>query len=481
MQNNLYDAVYCKKCKLRYPSIFPMCPQCGRPAKKQKNPAQSAIRIVGIIAVIAAVSVLLFLVYNQSRRVEHYQLGKKLMAEGKYVEAQTAFGIAGDHEDAAQLLEEAKKGEHYQLGDAAYNRGDLETAIEEFTAAEDFNGAAFMVEYCQKGLHYEAGEAAYAAGDMDTAIAEFDAADDWPGADGKLKLSRQRKAYDEGVALMDRGDYTGALTKLQEAGNFTGTPERIAECYFALGKEAHGKGDYTGALEYLNKAGGSSDARQLKGECSLYVGKDQLAQGNYPKALEYLEAAKGTAEHLEPQLDNYILLCRAETAFATGNLNKGVEYFEKLPQDFKPAEFNVASRRSALSRIKNFAKLEGHFYSTQYTIQIIGEGYIYSYREGSADDQDITIDCSLNPDGSLNITGKAYFNYYASLPVYGYGFKSSHRVSFEINNVQWVPSVHVIDEHTKIYFSNGIAKIVYSNSVEGKYPTSSTVTYNEKK
>lgn len=475
------DLLYCKKCNMHYPDVYFKCPQCGTQLKKKKSAASKAITAVGIVLVAAAVVLLLFLVYNQTKRAEHYQLGKNLMAEGKYVEAQTAFGIAGDHEDAAQLLEEAKKGEHYQLGQTAFDKHDYETAVEEFTAAENFEGAAFMLGECHKALHFIAGEEAYAAGDMDKAIEEFSAADDWPGATGKLTLAKQRKSFNEGVALMDRGDYAAAIGKLEEADNFTGAKENIQKCYYQLGKAQAEAGNYEEALKLLAQAGGNNDVRQLQGECSLYVGKDMLAQGNYAKALEYMQKAKGTADHLEPQLENYLLLCKAEAAFSTGELTEGVELYGQIPQTFKPAEFDIAARRNAMYRISSFAKLEGEFTSTNYNVQIIGEGYIHSYRKGSIDDQSITIKCTLNPDGTLNIEGSAFFYVFRSLPFMGYGTKASERVEFKIENIQWVPGTYAIDEHTMLYFNNGTPKITYNNSVEGKYPTSSTVTYNVRK
>lgn len=474
-------AQYCKKCNQLYPDFFPCCPRCGTEPRKKKNVLGIIIKVVLIILVVASIASYMAASAFFKKQQESYKQGKELMRQGEYAQAQEAFRAAGSHEDARELLERAVKAEHYQKGEEAFAAKDYRLALEEFTAAGDYEDAPSQIILCERGIHFQLGQEAFNNGDADTAIAEFTAAAGWEGADQKLAMARRMKSYQEGQTLEASGRLKEAAVKYREAENYPGAEEALQGCVYQLGLEAMADGRYREAADCFAEAGTHADARKLRGECSVYLGKEHLAQGEYADALKRFETAKGYADDLEPQLENYILLCKAETSFASGDLNKGVEYFEQLPQSFKPGEFDIAARRSAMARIKSFAKLDGHFYSTNYVIQITGGGYIHSYRKGSADDQDVTIDCTLNPDGSLNIKGEAFFYYFNDLPVYGFGFKSSHRVSFEIENVQWVPSVHVIDEHTKIYFSNGVAKIVYSNSVDGKYPTSSTVTYNEKK
>lgn len=476
-------AHYCKKCKQYFPDFFPSCPRCGSKPGKQKSPTAKIITAVGIVLVVAALALLIFLVYQQANRAEHYRLGKDLMEQGKYVEAQTAFGIAGKHEDAAQLLEEAKKGEHYQLGQAAFDKGDYETAIAEFTAAEGFSDSAFQIMQCEKAIHFQNGEAAYAAGDMDTAIAEFTAADDWPGVHEKLKLAQQRKSYNEAVALMDRGDYSAAIKKLEEAGNFTGTKERMAECYYELAKDQADAGNYAKALEYLDKAGSGDQVRKLMGECSLYMGKDLITQGKYAEALTNLEKAKSTVPQLEPELDNYILLCKAEKEFVSGSLAKGLEYYGQIPQTFKPAEFNITARRGVLTRVKNFAQLEGEYYSDKYDIKVskVSGGYIYTnyYPEGKLKDQYLKIDCVVNADGTVTVQGSVMYYYFTEYVGYSLFYSDKTKtLNFKLENMTWVPSSHRFDSSTVLYLS-GNPRIQYQAYTNGSN-ASSNVTYTKK-
>lgn len=480
---SIYDAVYCKRCKQQYPSVFRTCPQCGGQMKKKKSAGAKAVTAVGIVLAIAAMALLIFLVYSRANRAEHYRLGKELMDQGKYVEAQTAFGIAGDHEDAAQLLEEAKRGEHYQLGMAAFDSGDYETAIEEFTAAEGFSDSAFRIVQCHKGLYFQAGEAAYAAGDMDAAIENFTAADDWPGAIEKLKLAQQQKSFNEAEALMDQGNYAEALKKLGEAGSITGVKDREMECYYQLGKAQADEGNYAKALEYLENAGGDNKVRSLQGECSLYTAKDLLAQSKFDEALEAFRLAEKYAPDLEPELDNYILLCQAENEFARGTITKGLEYYGQIPQTFKPAEFNITARRGVLSRLKNFAQLEGNYTSSTYDIKVskVSGGYIYSnyYPEGKLTDQYLNINCIVNADGTVNIVGHVKFYYFTEYVYYSYFYQDKTKtLTFTLDNLTYAPGSHRFDSSTILYLT-GNPRIQYQAYTDGSN-ASSNVTYTKK-
>jgi len=475
-----FKEVRCGRCGHLYPDVFPMCPRCGGKPKKKSS---GILILVLVLAAVLVLGTLGFFAYRHYNKTYHYDLGRELMAKGSFAEAQVAFGIADDYSDARQLLEEAERAEHHLLGVDAFERGELEAAIAEFTQAEGYADSNEMIARCEQGLHFRSGEEAYAAGDADTAIEEFTAAGDWPDAAARLTLARQMKSYQEGLELQARGDLQGALVKFSAAGSYTGTAERITECRYGLGVKAMEAGNYQQALDYFNSTGGYQDTQQRRGECMLYAARDYLTQGNYSEALDCYQQAKGHADALEPQLDNYILLCQARVCFSSGALTKGIAYFEQLPTSFNPPESDVATLRNSLGKIKNFANLEGTWTSATYDVKVsqVSGGWIYTnyYPEGSLKDQVMTIRCTLNGDGTVNLSVSAKFYYFTGYSYYTY-FSQDHSktVSFTLENLSWIPSSHKVDTDTIVYLSGAAPRLFYQKYVDGATATSN-VTYDQ--
>lgn len=476
----------CSKCGRKYPEYFSACPYCGQPAqtKKKGSPVKVIAIVLVIVLVLGAAGFGIWKAVDYTTRKGYYEQGTALMTEGRFVEAIEAFEAAGDFEDAADRIAVATLAEYHRQGIEAFDKGDYAAAIDLFTAAAGYSDADARKLEAQKGLHYVNGKAAFDAEDAETAIEELTQAEDFPGAAELLKDAKDLQTYQTALGLMDAGDYAAALGKLNDVINWTGAKERIKICNYHLGLEQLEQGNYEKAASFFTTAGDYSDADVLSARCKLMQGKELLTEGRMTKALSCFEAARGKVDDVEPNLENYILLCQAEVAFAEGRLTEGLSYFDKIPQTFKPAEFNIAARRTMRSRIQNFAKLEGTWTSTKYDVKVssVSGGWIYTkyYPAGVLKDQTMTVDCTMNADGTFNVSVRAKFYYFNGYPYYSFGYTDLHKtISFTLKNLTYPPTSHKYDKDTTVTFY-GTPVLKYQAYVSGDTATSN-VTYDQHK
>lgn len=417
---------------------------------------------------------------EQMRKQVCYDDGTEAFRAGMFQDALDLFIQAEDCADAEQWVDTCRKALHYEAGVQALEREEFLLAEEEFILAGDYSDAAEQAIMSRCGEHFRLGLEAYERKDYALAVQEFTSAGSWEGAPGKLKLAEQALSYTEGVELMEKEDYSGALPKLEEAGSFAGAPERRKECHYYLGLEALDNKDYKSACDHFENSGTFSDSKALLGEVSFAYGRELLKNGSYTQALGRFQTAE-TSGSKETELTNYILLCKAEIAFAQGKLSEGLEAYKNVPTSFRPAEFNITSRRNDLTRLQAFANLEGTYESETYDIRITGNLYTHYYPAGSLKGQELTITCILNADLTVTIRASAKFYYFTSEPpIYGWGYTDKTKtVAVTIKDQKWMPSQYTIDQNTKIYFGTS-PRIEYRATADG-CPTSSIVTYDVKK
>ena len=475
----------CSKCGRKFPEYFSACPYCGQSAqtKKKGSPVKVIAIVLVIVLVLGAAGFGIWKAVDYATRREHFERGNVLMTEGRFVEAIEAFEAAGDFEDAADKIAVATLAEYHRQGIEAFDKGDYAAAIDLFTAAAGYSDADARKLEAQKGLHYVTGQAAFDAEDAETAIEELTLAEDFPGAAELLKDAKDLQTYQTALGLMDAGDYAGALTTLKSVSGWPGAAGNMKVCSYHLGKAAMDAGDYSKAMTCFSDAGDHSDAKTLWAQCSIFRGKELLAEGQYSKALNCFSNASAQGSALEPDLDNYLLLCQAEVAFAEGRLTEGLGYFDKIPQTFKPAEFNIAARRTMRSRIQNFAKLEGTWTSTKYDVKVstVSGGWIYTkyYPEGTLKNQTMTIKCTMNANGTFNVDVTAVFHRFTGFPWANFGFSGDRTVTFTLKDQTYAPTTYKVDKETNITFY-GTPKLQYQAYIDGDTATSN-VTYDQHK
>lgn len=397
--------------------------------------------IFGIVCAVVVIGLAAtFLLLNKSH-ADHYAAAQAFEDQGKYQQAHEEYLLAGDYEDAPERAEEARKAEHYRLGEEAVKAGDYDKAIEEFTAAEDYSDA-----------------------------------------NARITETKQMKAYHGAIALMEKGDYAGAIQKFREADGYSDSAAQIGQCHYSLGLAAMEQKDYLTALGYFEDALEVADARQYREACAALYAKEKLTQKDYGEAVTYFQLAQDCNPD-NADYGSYILLCQAEQSLADGKLSEGMDCFDRIPTTFAPQEFNVAARRNELRRYATFQAIEGSWNAGKYNINAVQSknGWVttYYYPEGKLTGQTAEVRCKLNADGTVTVSGSAKFYYFNTFPNSFYQDKTM-TVTWEIENLSYLPSTYSIDEHTKLYFTGGHVRVVYQNAIDsGTATTTSDLTYNE--
>lgn len=397
--------------------------------------------IFGIVcAVVVIAFAATFLLLNKSH-ADHYASAQEFENQGQYQQAHGEYLLAGDYMDAPERAEETRKAEHYRLGEEALKNSDFDKAMEEFAAAEDY-----------------------------------------ADAEDRITAAKKMKAYHGGIALMEKGDYAGAIQKFREADGHSDSAAQIGQCHYALGLAAMEQQDYLTALGYFEDALDVADAWQCREQCAALYAKDKLTQKDYGEAVTYFQIARD-CDPDNADYESYILLCQAEQSFAKGKLSEGMDYFDQIPTTFNPQEFSVPTRRNELRRYATFCAIEGTWNAGKYNINAVQSknGWVttYYYPEGKLTGQTATVTCKLNADGTVTVSGSAKFYYFNTFPGGMYTDKTM-TVTWEIENLNYLPSTYSIDEHTKLYFTGGHVRVVYQNAIDnGTATTTSDLTYSE--
>lgn len=469
--------IQCKKCRIRYPELWKVCPACGT---APKSSGRSALILILVLVLVAAAVVGGVFGYLHYARVQSYNEAKARMEQGDFLAARELFLELEDYSDAAQLAEEALLAESYRLGEEAFARGDFLGAISHFTDAGGYADAADRIEVCRRAESYRLGMEALEAEDYITAIEEFTAADTYQDAAAKLQYAYAMKAHYEAVDAMNRGDYNAAIALAEDSREYGGADAIIQACTYHLGVAAMTAQDYPAAVNYFENCGNFDDSKQLLTDCATRYAKAMLTDKGFEKALEYFRKAESKSGSTE-ELTNYIALCEAELALAAGKLCEGLDLYDAIPTNFAPQEFKVATRRNELKRYQNFRVLAGDWVSSRYNISVVRQegGWIYTryYPEGVLTDMTLHVDLVLNKDGTVTINGRAKIYYFTSFS--NYGGTDSKYLEFSVANLNAIPGTFNYDESTRIYFGGGKIRLVYQAALNGA-TTTTDVTYGDR-
>lgn len=154
-------------------------------AEDQSGGQKSRKPILWVLGAVAAAALLVFFALTQFIPGMRYKQAEKLLADGRYDEAITAFSGLGDYSDSEMKIEEARelielraKEEAYESAARLLESGDPDGAEEAFLALKDFKDSEARVKECrfQKAL------IKLRSGETDEAISALGQLSDYPPA-----------------------------------------------------------------------------------------------------------------------------------------------------------------------------------------------------------------------------------------------------------------------------------------------------------
>ncbi|MCI6433374.1 MAG: TIR domain-containing protein [Clostridiales bacterium] len=209
-------------------------------AKRRKRNILIAACLVLIAAAVAVVKLIVIPALD-------YQNAMKLMEQGSYEEAITAFTAMGDYRDSEAQIQACEIGildEGYTAAAALMAQGSYEEAITAFTALNGHRDSAAQIQTCKTII-----------------------------LDGK---------YDAAAALMAQGSYEEAITAFTALKGYRDSKEQIQACNYAIAESLLADGQNLQAAQAFYQLGDYRDAWQRCMELwGTITQRDTISAGSY--------------------------------------------------------------------------------------------------------------------------------------------------------------------------------------------------------
>jgi len=167
---------------------------------------------------------------------EDYAAAVKLLEEGKFTEAKTAFEALRNYGDSETQVKECV----YRRADALRNEGKFDEAVSLYTALEDYRDSRDQIGITL----YRKAEAQLANGEIDSAIRTFEGI-----ADVGDSLERARKIrYDRAMSLWKEGSLQEAMAELEALGDYSDAREQLKALSTDIAEKAMAEKNYAAAL-----------------------------------------------------------------------------------------------------------------------------------------------------------------------------------------------------------------------------------------
>ncbi len=418
----------CPNCNREISDDSLFCPGCGHRiiqtaeiTTPEKTKKKLNVKIIAIGAVILVIIVCGgILAYVSSTPEAKYNKAEKAFDAGNYKSAIKYYTAAGDYEDAADKLAVAELANHYITGLNLLDAGNYKEAKMELEASLDYENTTEQIRECD----YNIALSFMAEGDYLNAAASFQAAGDYADANEQIiKMGQQ---------LVKEASYADAVTVFSCAKSGSGD----TYAHYANGQIALDNKKYSDAASYFNQAGDILDARDLYKDAQYQYAKSELDSEKYSSALIAFEKISDYKD--SSNLINACSLMFAKEIMDAGKLNAAKTALEKLPSDFSYNNVSVASLLEKLNANSDWLAYCGKWSNTSGEATSNCKARNYSYDGGTwsstfdAGDYTMEIQCVLNSDGSVSVTGTGtifVFKNWSTIQI-GLDYDRSYSISF---------------------------------------------------
>lgn len=202
--------------------------------KKSKKAKKTSAIILGVTVAIVAIALVIFFVIIPSSK---YSNAEKLMNDGKYEEAISAFKLLDGYKDSNEKIDECKN------------------IIDENKKASIYNKALLLME----------------SEEYDEAINTFESIRYYKDSIGKTIECREKqkeKTYNEAITLMNEEKYEDAVTLFDRLENYKESVSYAIDCKRTLADICVKNGDIINAVKWFSLSGDDDSANNLR---YLYV------------------------------------------------------------------------------------------------------------------------------------------------------------------------------------------------------------------
>ena len=298
------SAAHAKTCEKRRDALL-----AREAAKRRKRNIRIAACLVLIAAAVAVVKYIVIPALD-------YQNAVKLMEQGEYEEAITAFTAMGDYRDSEAQIQACEIGildREYNAAAALMEQGSYEEAITAFSALNGHRDSAAQIQACETAIQdvrYDAAAALMAQGSYEEAITAFTALKGY--RDSKEQIQACKTAildgeYDAAVALMAQGSYEEAIAAFTALNGHRDSAAQIQACEtgilnrrYDIATALMAQGKYEEAITAFTALNGHRDSAAKIQACKIAILDREYdaavalkEQGMYEDAITAFSALNG--------------------------------------------------------------------------------------------------------------------------------------------------------------------------------------------
>ena len=302
-------------------------------------------KCVMILSAVAAVCVAVYLLTpSVFAPMVKYHNAAKLLDNGQYEEAMTAFEALGDYSDSKDRIEQAKADIAFEKGDyqvvcdiydtlpekyhnhaadlntiyndavAQMDAGNYDVAIATFTGLGNYSDSTTQMN---EAAYRKAGALA-ASGERETAKAIYKGLNDYSDSEEKYKQIVADEAYDE-------KNYIGAWTVYSSLPEQYQTHKADYEAMYTEAKDLLAAGNYDEAQAQFVSLGSYSDSPTMKLECQYQKAGSLTASGNYDTAIDLYDSLKDYKDS-----DTLLTKAKADKLYDAGSYAEAYDIYATL-------------------------------------------------------------------------------------------------------------------------------------------------------
>lgn len=344
----------------------------------------------------------------------------------------------------------------YHIADSAFNNGDYAKAVEIFTDLGDYRDSVNRIPISK----YKLGESYIASQNYDSAIELFTALDGFEDSDERLAEAY----YKKGSALLENNNYNDAYEALTNCTDYKDSKSKIiqiakeflknkeydkaAEAFsvspaiqnqnyakYAQAMSAFTGKDYAKAVEFFTAANGVENSADMLTEAYYLLGKEQFAEKKYSDAKFSLENGKQEAD--VPEMLMACNLMIAEDHYAKKEYSEAKNIYAALPENYEYEGVSVKARLDGLKIYSSIEHLVGSYKlsSARYEVRQThnSTGIWHNWTNTDNGGWGLSIEATVNDDGSVRLKGKATGTRYTSYSSISSGvYSGSYSAPFDI-------------------------------------------------
>lgn len=305
--------------------------------------------------------------------------------------------------------------------------------------------------------------------------------------DEKVKNKINDCKYELGKKYLEDKEYDKAVEYLQEVTDKEDFNDLLNEAHYNLAIKYLENSEYIKAIKEIEKVNDKKykDLEKTKKQIHYKYGIYSFNRGDYSEAVSQFKLA-GNYEDAKTYINNAKIL-QAEELIDINEFSKAKDIYKGIPTDTEYKGIKASVRKKQLNTIEGILDDIGKKYATKTYCETRNvwkyDGRWESwYIDTPSSAEYINTSIELNDNGTFTLSGTAYFyayNDFSSLAEYCVPELMSR--TFEIENINKIPSKYSIDKNTDLLYSKGKFSIEYSKednySINFYNVYSTTITY----